>query len=161
MWGITNVNASIVTAGPTGMKFIDLMQLLRADLETNLFELTASAIRLNILYRDAAAQSTDTSTVAMGIGWVSDTAIAASGAALPDPATDHFDWMAHDIRMYQAVGGTDSEQVNEPGFFTVKNDSMRKQRENHSTLGIVFNAHLIQGQSIQVFVGGRVLFLLP
>ncbi len=161
IWGLTSANGTIAAATAAGMIFVDLMQLLRADLGTNLYELTASAIRLQVMYRLTAGASTDTDTVAMGIGWVSDTAIAAGGAALPDPSTDHFDWMAHDIRSFQSEGASDSEQSPRNAAFAVVNDSMRKQRENHSTLGCVFRGILVQGGGTQVFVGGRVLFLLP
>ena len=143
------------------MVAVDLMALVRADLGTNLYELTASAIRLNVMYRTTASQSTDTETMAVGIGWVSDTAIASGGAALPDPSTDYFDWMAHDIRSFQSEGTSDLEQSPRGANFTIKNDSMRKQRENHSTLVMVCRGILVQGGGIQVFVGGRVLFLLP
>ncbi len=161
MWGIVDANGSLIAATAAAMIFVDAMTLLRADVGYDLPGVTASAIRLNIGYRKTTAAIGDDDTVAMGIGWVSDTAIAAGGAALPDPSTDHFDWMAHDIRTVTASTGSDADQMNTEGFYTVKNDSMRKQRENHSTLGLVFRCTLLQSVSIQVFVGGRVLFLLP
>ena len=161
MWGIVSVNFSIIANTAAAMVSASLMAFLRADVEYDLPGVTASAIRLNVMYRQTTAQSTDEDTLAMGVGWISDTAIASGGAALPDPSTDHFDWMFHDIRTLKASGSTDSDQTPFNGQFSIKNDSMRKQRENHSTLSLVVRATLLQSASVQVFLGGRVLYLLP
>ncbi len=161
MWGITSANVTLAANTQAAMVAVDLMQRLESDLELKLYELTASAIRLNITYRSTTGMLGDDDTIAMGIAWISDTAFAAGGAALPDPSTDHFDWMFHDIRTITSELAADGDSVPRQGFFTVVNDSMRKQRENHSQLVAVFRAPLLQSTSIQVFVGGRVLFLLP
>ncbi len=162
MWGITDVNFTLSASTAAAMIAVDLMALLRTDLGHTLAGVTASAIRLNVLYRQSVSMDTDEDTIWMGIGWVSDTAIATGGAALPDPSIDHFDWMAHDGRTLKAIGSADVEQSHIGwGAFSVHNDSMRKQRENHSTLVAVFRSTLLQSGAFQVFVQGRVLFLLP
>ena len=162
MWGITNQNFTIAAATAATMVAIDLLAALKTDVGYDLPGVTASAIRLNVLYRMTTAQGTDEDTVALGIGWISDTAFASGGAALPDPSTDHFDWMFHDIRTLKGEGAADLDQSPAvAGFLQIRNDSMRKQRENHSTLALIVRATQLQSASVQVFVGGRVLFLLP
>ncbi len=161
MWGIVETNFTIVTATAAGMVGVNLMAALQADVGYDLPGVTASAIRLNVSYRQTGAMNGDDDVLSMGIGWVSDTAVTAGGNALPDPSTDHWDWMFHDSRALTASGTADADQVARNGFFTIKNDSMRKQRENHSSLTIVVRATILQSTTVQVFVGGRILYLLP
>ena len=161
LWGITTANGSLIAATPATMIVFPLMSSLKTDVGYEMPGVTASAIRLNVTYRQTAAQLGIDDTIAAGIGWVSDTAIASSGAALPDPSTDHFDWMFHDIRTISAVTVASADQVPANGNYTIRNDSMRKQRENHSALVMIFRCTLLQSTNIQIFVGGRVLFLLP
>ncbi len=160
-WGITNSNQNLAAATAAGMVQFDLQGLIRTDLGFQMPGVTASAIRLNVSYLQIGAQSTDEDIVACGIAFVSDTAVASGGADLPDPSIDHYDWMFHDIRMLSATPLTDLDSIARNGFFQIKNDSMRKQCENHSSLMMVFRATQLQSTSIQIFVGGRVLFLLP
>ena len=143
------------------MLTIPLMGELEADLGMELNNVTASAIRLNVTYRLTAAQSTDDTTVAMGIIWATDRAIAAGGVALPDPSADHADWMFHDIRTLVGESGIDQDSMPRNGFLEIRNNSMRKQRENGSSLVALFRVTLLQATSVQIFVGGRTLFLLP
>ncbi len=161
MWGITNQNGTIIAATHAALLVIELQSLLQVDVDVNFFDLTASAIRLNISYRQTTAKLGDDDTVAMGIAWVSESALAVGGVAIPDPSTDHFDWMFHDIRTVTSELAADGDSVARNGAWTIRNDSMRKQRENHSNLVAVFRATLLQSVSVQVFVGGRVLFLMP
>ena len=161
IWGITSGNTTLIAATAATMVSVDLMTLLKADVGYEMPGVTASAIRLNVSYRQTASQVGIEDTIAMGIGWISDTALGASGAALPDPWLDHFDWMFHDIRTIAGETVAASDIVPHNGFMTIRNDSMRKQRENHSSLAMVFRCQLLQSTNVQVFVGGRVLFLLP
>jgi len=57
----------------------------------------------------------------------------------------------------------ESTALNAPRFshFEINSDSMRKQRENHSSLRLIVSATLLTSTQVQIFVGGRVLFLLP
>ena len=143
------------------MLTIPLMGELETDLGMELNNVTASAIRLNVTYRLTTAQSTDDTTVAMGILWATDRAIAAGGVALPDPSADHADWMFHDVRTLVGESGTDQDSMPRNGFLEIRNNSMRKQRENASSLVALFRVTLLQATSLQIFVGGRTLFLLP
>ena len=161
IWGLAAHNGTIVAATAAGMLQFPLMALLKADVGYELPGVIASAIRLNVQYRQTTSQSTDDDTLAMGIAWISDTAIASGGAELPDPSTDHFDWMFHDFRTVSGLGSSDQDSVAANGHFVISNDSMRKQRENHSSLTMVIRATLLQSTSVQVFVAGRILYLLP
>ena len=140
---------------------VSLMDKLETDLSVGLHNVTASAIRLNVTYRLTTAQSTDDNTLALGIAWVSDSVLSAGGVALPDPSEDHYDWMAYDARTIAGEGASDTDHVPINGHFQINNDSMRKQRENHSTLCLMVRCTLLQATQIQVFVSGRVLYLLP
>jgi len=161
LWGITTANGTLAAATQAGAIAFDLQALLQTDLDINMYELTASAIRLNVSYRQTSAMLGDDDTIACGIAWVGENALAVGGTSIPDPSTDHYDWMYHDIRTVTSVLASDGDSVAVNGAFTVKNDSMRKQRENHTNLVFIFRAILLQSASVQVFVGGRTLFLLP
>ncbi len=121
-----------MAATHAAMLLIELTSALETDLGRELSNVTASAIRLNVTYRLTTAQSTDDTTVAMGILWVTNRAAAAGGVALPDPSTDHADWMFHDIRTLVGESGTDQDSMPRNGFLEIRNNSMRKQRENSS-----------------------------
>ena len=128
-WAIAPVaGGTIVAATHAGMLTVPLMSELETDLGMELNNVTASAIRLNVTYRLATAMSTDDTTVAMGILWATNRAIAAGGVALPDPSQDHADWMFHDIRTLVGESGTDQDSHPRNGFLEIRNNSMRKQR---------------------------------
>jgi len=70
--------------------------------------------------------------------------------------------MFHDIRTLSSSRDVVDIDEQVPGsMLVIRNDSMRKQHENASSLLIIFRASLLQSVAIQVFIGGRVLFLLP
>jgi len=152
----------LIAATQVAMIQFNLGQNLETDIDSNLHDATASAIRLNINYRLTDSITGEDATICAGIAWISENAAGVGGTSLPDPSSDHHDWMWHDIRTLSAsrdVAGID-EQV--PGsHITIVNNSMRKQRENNSRLSLIFRATLLQPTSVQVFVGGRVLFLNP
>ena len=161
MWGITTANGSLIAATHAAMITFDLGALLQVDLDTALADVTASAIRLNVTYRQTTSMLGDDDTIAMGIGWISVRALTAGGVAVPDPSTDHFDWMFHDIRTVTSLLAADGDFVADNGMWQINNNSMRKQRENASSLVAVFRAVALQSTSVQIFLGGRTLFLMP
>ena len=161
-WSITMTNGSIVAATHAGMLAVDLSVGLEQDIGTEFRDVTASALRFNIDYRNTTATTGDDTFVACGIGWVTDRAFAAGGVALPDPSTDHTDWMFHDARVLVASRDiTDIDEMVPNGHLQVVNNSMRKQRENGSKLVAIFRATILQQTQLQVFIGGRALFLFP
>ena len=160
-WGITSQNFSLAGTAEANRVAIDLGAELEADIASNLHNVTASAIRLNVSYRQTGAQRGDDDTVGLGIAWINQGAFDTGAGALPNPLTHAYDWMFHDIRTMSNSLASDGDEIPANGFWVIKNDSMRKQRENHSVLAMVCQAGLLQSTSIQVFVGGRVLFLLP
>ena len=166
MWGITSTNGTVAAATHAGMLTIDMMTELRTDVGYTMPAVTASALRFNIDYRPTVWKLGDDVTVAMGVIWATEKAIVAGGVALPDPSADQADWLFHDIRTLICPGtgfdtSTDSDVAPRDGRLVISNDSMRKQRENQSTLVMLFRVILLQATSLQVFVGGRTLFILP
>ena len=147
-WAITNANVSLIGTAEAFRVGVDLLAGLELELDMQLHNLTASAIRLNVTYRMSGAQQTDEDVVAMGIAWIPQGAIALGGASLPDPVTAHYDWMFHDIRMLKGEGAADQDTTPRNGFVEIRNNSMRKQRENHSTLALIFQLDLMQSTSV-------------
>ena len=161
-WAITNANGSLVAATHAGQIAFDLGAELEVDIASNLHNVTASALRFNVNYRLTGSTSGDDTTVNLGVGWIGLDAFIAGGVAMPDPSKDHFDWMFHDIRTLTSSRDVTDVDEQVPGsHLVIKNDSMRKQRENHSVLALIVRASLLQVTSCQVFVGGRALLLLP
>ena len=158
-WGTTNTSTTVSAATDAGKVVIDLQAGLEIDLAMNLHNVTASAIRISLTTSFLVGGTLgEAARLSWGIMWATDQAIAAGGAALPNPISDEADWMAH--------GGITVfvEQIHahipRGGLTMISNDSMRKQRENNSTLVL-----LVQGAVIVHAVGiatvGRTLFLLP
>jgi len=116
----------------------------------------------NVTYRLTTSTTGDDTHVTMGIILVGHEAFDAGGASLPDPANQHADWMFWDSRaMISARDVTDIDEMAPNGFLQIRNKSMRKMRENHQVLAMIFRTTVQQPTSIQVFVGGRALVLLP
>ena len=154
------VTTTISTAGETGKAVIDLQAQLEVDLDYNLNNVTASAIRLNLYVRTQATVVVgDTMSGLWGVMWVNDDAIAVGATAVPSPAGDSADWMAHGT---WAIAADTAGAVGFPATnpFPVLSDSQRKQRENHSSLVFVMEVVLLS-DPVTIFLGGRVLFLLP
>ncbi len=159
-WGLQNNNGSIVAATHAGNLAFDLQSKLETDLGANLHNVTVSAIRLDITLRfQATAVVGDTFNLHWGITWVSSSAAAAGGVALPDPSDDHADWIAHGQRL---VVADVAAVISAPrrGLIEIRNDSMRKQKENDSSLLLICQASVVD-DPVTIFLGGRVLFLLP
>ena len=150
---------TIAAATEAGKAIFDLQVNLEVDLGSNLNNVTASAIRLEMAIRtQATAAVGDTMSGCWGVAWIGNDAIAAGGASIPSPNNDHADWMAHGT--WLVVAETTSVRQMGNKTFPVVSDSQRKQRENHSTLLFVMEAVLLD-DPITIFLGGRVLFLLP
>ena len=161
-WGITIVNSTLVAATHAGMKIIDLQNALETQLDRKFSNMTASALRFNVNYRLTGSTTGDDTTIAMGVCYISKAAFVASGVSVPDPSIDNYDWMFHDVRTL--TSSRDVTDVDEQVFnsqLEIRNNSMRKQCENSSILVMVFRGVLLGATSVQIFVGGRTLFILP
>ena len=161
-WGITTVNSSIIAATHAGMKSIDLLNTLEGDLSVEIHNATISALNINVNYRLTGSTTGDDTTIFCAVGLFGEDAFGVGGVSLPDPSTDHADWMYWDARTL--TSSRDVTDVDEQVFnsqLEIRNRSMRKMRENHQRLGILFRATLLQATTVQVFVAGRVLVLLP
>jgi len=155
-----NSSVAITAAGADNGVALDLGADLEGDLAANLHNVTASAIRilLSITFQ-ATAVVGDAAIGSYGIMWVPQEAFNTGAAQLPSPDTDSADWMAHGA--YHVVADV-AAVISMPrfGHNFIKNDSMRKQRENHSVLALIIMATTLN-DPISIGVHGRTLFLLP
>jgi len=161
-WAITFSNVAIVAATQAAAVAIPLLSALETDLGFEMHNVTISALKFNINYRLTNSTTGDDCSILCAVAWVSDSAFAAGGVALPDPSVDHYDWMFWDHRTLSSsrdVVDIDEQVI--ASHLVIDNKSMRKQRENNSTLMMIFRSTLMQPSSVQCFVGGRALVLLP
>ena len=138
---------------------IDLTTVLEASLGSTLHNVTVSALRLTIDMNFAAGLTVgDRSLNYFGVMWISREALAVGSAALANPATDAADWMMHGTRLIVS----ESALLHKPRGASMEffSDSQRKQRENNSVLVLIGTAP-ISDHGVQVFIGGRALFILP
>jgi len=157
-WGIVNASAAVVSASHSTAISINLGAPLEAAIGSNLHNVTVSAMRFNInLLFQATAVVGDQVNLFWGVMWATKDAIAAGALSLPEPTTDHADWIAHG---QMSVVADVAAVVSMPRFgkFYVHNDSMRKQRENASSLVFIAQGQVVQ-DPITILLGGRVLFL--
>jgi len=161
-WAQRIVNGSIVVATQAGMLAIDLLSELESDLGMVLANVTISALNYEVDYRLTDSTTGEDVTVIMGIILIGKEAFGIGGVSLPDPAGDHADWMFWDGRTMSASRDVSSvdEQVSN-SHLIIRNRSMRKMRENHQTLAMIFRSTLLQPTSLQIFIAGRALVLLP
>ncbi len=159
-WALqTGQNGTVAAASHAGAIAIDLFTSIEAELGMTLNNVTLSAIRLAV-----GCQFFDASTVGdrvmlhWGVTWVTQDAFDAGAVSMPEPNADNADWMAHGAVLL--VSEATGIHMPRGGQFLVTSDSMRKQRENNSLPVIIFQASLSE-HSIQIFLGGRVLYLLP
>ena len=155
-WAITaqNFTLSAMTVA------VDLQSGLEVDLDANLHNVTVSAIRTTLDLQFAAGLTIGDRTLCyFGIIWLSNDAIAAGGSSLPNPANDSADWIMHGTRLVVS----ESTLIHKPrgGQLNFFGDSMRKQRENNSSLVMIGATVTPSEHGVQCFVGGRVLFILP
>ena len=159
---MTNQNGTIAAASQAGMLAVNLLSTYEADIGSELHNVTIGALNYNINYRLTSATTGDDMTISCGVIIVSEDAFGEGGAALPRPNLDHSDWMFNDTRTMSA--SRDVTDIDEQAFnsqLEIRNRSMRKMRENHSVLAMIFIATLLQPTTCQVFIGGRCLVLLP
>ena len=159
-WGITHANGAIVAATHAGMSVLDLGAGLEASLGYKLNNVTVSAIRFDLHYSfQATAVIGDRVVAPWGIAIVGADARVAGGVSLPDPSADDADWIAHgSMNVVADAAAVISRPRN--GHITISNNSMRKMRENNSSLVLLHRATLLD-DPISIFFSGRVLFLLP
>ena len=158
-WAIISTSGSVIAATEAAKITFDLQSGLESDLGFSLNNVTASALRYNLVFSFPGGSALgDTCSLMWGIAWLSNDAIAAGAASLPNPNTDHADWMAHGGAFIRSESIT--AHVPRGGLFQIKNDSMRKQRENNSTLAMIVSANVL-ASSVTVSLNGRGLFLLP
>ena len=161
-WAQVQASGTIVAATQAGMLVVDLLAGLEADLAMNFSNITAGAMNINVNYRSTGSTTGDDTTVTAAVAWINSESFGLGGTSVPDPFTDHFDWMFYDTRTLTA--SRDVTDIDEQVFnsqLEIRNRSMRKQRENHSNLVIIFRASLLQQTQLQIFIGGRTLVLLP
>ena len=160
-WGIHSSNQTLSTAGHAGMLSFDLSANIETSIGANLHNVTVSALKYRIRVRCVAAPTVfATFQVAFGIMWATNDAIAQGGLSLPQPSIDDGDWIWHNIRSWQADVATALAPLHPRDDMVIDNKSMRKQRENNSTLILIADGITIPS-SMQIIVGGRALFLLP
>ncbi len=153
-------NGTVVAVTEAAKISFGLTAELETDLEFQLHNVTASAIRLAIgMVFQPATSIGDIAMMHFGVMWIQDDAAAAGVSSVPNPANDSADWMAH--AAVTIVSESTAGHAPRFGNFLLSSDSMRKQRENHSSLRLIVSATTVPTEGVQVFVGGRVLFLLP
>jgi len=160
-WGITNQNVGIVAATHAGGVAIDLLNKLEGDLSAEFHNVTISALNFNVNYRLTTSTTGDDNTITCAVMLVGEDAFNAGGVALPDIIDDHADYMFWDTRTL--TSSRDVTDVDEQVFnsqLEIRNKSMRKMRENHQKLVMIFRATLLQSVSINPFIGGRALVIL-
>jgi len=160
-WGIANFDASISVATQAGSSVGSLSGELETTLGMSAHNWTASALNFNVWAHSVIAGAIwDRTELAIGIGWFNDDAIAAGSSSLPDPATDDADWMYHSFMEFAARDTVANARFVPYEGYQVRNRSMRKQREAHSSLVVIIRAVVLQ-RTTAVHFSGRTLFLLP
>ncbi len=122
---------------------------------------TASALRLIMsVDRVASGNASDVARLMYGVTWAGNDAIAAGSLSLPNPVNDNADWYAHGAYVWHADGTGARNQDAANTQVQVFSDSMRKQRENNSSLIMIISSSF-QDVAVNINIAGRVLFLLP
>ena len=129
-WGLVNVTIAIISAAHATAVAVDLQNPLETAIGSNLHNVTVSAMRILISMNfQATCVAGDQANVFYGVTWATNDAIAAGALSLPEPTTDHSDWIAHgNIHAIADTAGV--IQMPRFGQQMLVNDSMRKQREN-------------------------------
>ena len=154
-----NLNGSVLN--PASPIVFNLTADLEAALSDNANNWTASALRLQMtVERVATGNAADFAQLMWGVGWFNNQAISAGFASLPDPRADNADWYAHGVYHWHASGTGARNADDANSQVPVRTDSMRKQRENNSSLVLVMAA-VASDVAVQVILQGRVLFILP
>jgi len=158
-WGIHISNQTLTTAGSATKNTFVLSAGVEVSLGQKMANWTISAIRLDLdIQFKSTAVVGDQCRIAWGILVAPNDTIVVGGLSLPSPVTDDADWIAHGgMNVVADVAAVTSR----PRFshFEIRNDSMRKVRENNSGLVLLSEAITIE-DPVQIFVSGRVLYLL-
>ena len=161
-WAMKSINFSFTAVDHAGMKSIDLLSELETDMGFELSNVTISALNYNVNFRMSGSTEGDDDTVSVGIILVGQDAFTVGALSLPDVTGDHADWMYWSGHtMSSSVGTVDADEQVFNGQLEIRNRSMRKMRENHQVLAMLVGAEVLQTMTIQVFVAGRALVLLP
>ncbi len=135
----------------------NLISGLETELDFQMHNVTASALRLSLNFQFAASGTVgDRAMLHYGVTWLTD---GAGAEEAPNPAADNADWMAHGAVLL--VNEATTLNMPRGGQVKLDSDSMRKQRENNSRLVLVVSATVLTSTTVQVFVGGRSLLILP
>ena len=154
-WTIINQNTTLNSMG----SIVDLSSALETSLGSNLHNSTVSALRLTFDFHFADASTIGDRVLAyFGVMWATNDAIAAGVASLPDPIVDSADWIMHGTRLL--VSGSTALHQPRNAHMDFFGDSQRKQRENNSSL-VLIAKNQVSDHGVQLFIGGRVLFILP
>ena len=160
-WQVIAASGSLLSATEANKLVIPLSGPAETALGIIANNWTASALRLKMsVERVASGNASDTARLLWGVIWAGNDAIAAGSASLPNPVNDNADWYAHGCYTWHAsgTGARNGDDANtQVEVFT---DSMRKQRENNSSLIFIISTSF-QDVAVQINLGGRVLFLLP
>ena len=158
-WGIFQNSLAIAAAAQASNAVADLGAPLETALGYNLNNVTVSAIRLRMDFGYTVGSSIgDLTRLSYGILWVNNDAVTIGPTAMPDPGLDDADWIAHGGASFIS----DSVVAHRPRFSSVfiNNNSMRKQRENFSSLMLIISIASFSF-NVGVHITGRTLFLLP
>ncbi len=160
-WAQRIANGTIIAATHAGQIAFNLLSEIETDLGYEQHNITISALNFNINYRLTASAIGDDTTVSAGVALVGEDAYGIGTTALPDPATDHADWMFWDTRTLTSTLASDGDEQVFNSQLEIRNRSMRKMRENHQRLVCIVRCTVLQPTSLQVFLAGRSLLLLP
>ena len=155
-WGLTSQNGTVAGSSEATKLPISLDTDLEADLGFQLHNVTVGAGRITIGFHFATASTIgDRAMLHWGVIILPEDM---PTTEMPNPSTDHSDWLMHGARLMVS----ETILINKPrgGDVNLFWDSQRKMRENHSKLVLIIVATTLE-HTIQAFVGGRVLFLLP
>ena len=160
-WAMTTQNGTVAAATHAGQLVFNLLGQLESDLGSELHNVTISALNYDIAVRTTGSTAGDTDVLMAAIMLVGEDAFAAGGVALPDLTADHADYMWWQGLAVQATRAASADQEITSDGFVIRNRSMRKMRENHQTLALIVAAQTLVSDSLQIFVAGRALVLLP
>ena len=160
-WGITIANGSIIGVTQATSLAFNLTDGLETTLGSEAHNWTVAALKYNLDFVGLAAGAVnDDFTVAAGVTWVNNDALAAGPVSLPSPSDDNADWMWYSAGHFTFENAVAKEAPMNRSGFVIDNQSMRKQRENNSSLVLIVRG-VLTDRTVQVFLSGRALFLLP
>ena len=137
----------------------DLLSNGETEIGHNFYDITVVRIR-GIIHADPPSDNVDyEGYYSVGIGWFPE-----GISTFPSPAEDSYDWLYQSFGYIRQLGkaGTDQTTITQDGIhWDVDNKSMRKQREQHSTLRLVAQGNLSSAATFGVSYALRTLVMLP